>query len=78
MVATAIVVFAFKVNLAVSLTLMLVVLPVRLLNVAVELHEGAFVFNGFLLPSFHLFLADLLFSLGLTLLFYRAAFRAAN
>ena len=78
MVATALVVFAFKVNLAVSLTLVLVVLPVRLLNVVVELHEGAFVLNGVLLTSSRLFLADLLFNLGLALLFQRAAFRAAN
>jgi hypothetical protein len=68
-VATALVVFAFKVNLAVSLTLVLVVLPIRLLNVVVELHEGAFVLNGVLLPSFRLFLANLLLNLGLALLF---------
>ena len=78
MVATALVVIIFEVYFAVPLALVLVILPIRLLNVVVKLHEGSFVLNRFLLPSLQFFLYQLLLGVCLALLLERAAFRATN
>jgi hypothetical protein len=54
LVATALVVAIFEVDLAIPLALMLVILSIGLLNVVVQLHQSSFALN-------HLFLCSLPF-----------------